>query len=98
MKAEAGTLREDEHHPAADDAMLWLRAYITRKGHHEVLLLLESFFSCGIEDNRLAEVCGETLRRVLHGEPVSDRYLLGLCWVLRNMEEIKEKENANETK
>lgn len=48
---------------------------------------MESFASCGIENNRLAEVCGETLRRVLAQEPVSDRYLLGLVWTIRQMEE-----------
>lgn len=31
----------------------------------------------------IAEVCGETLRRIREGEPVSDRYVLGLAWTVR---------------
>jgi len=83
-----GTLRLDEHHPAADDAMAWLQSYFSRKAPEEVFVLLESFASCGIENNRLGEVCGETLRRVLNREPVSDRYLLGLVWTIRQMDEV----------
>lgn len=87
MSNERGTLRPAEHHPAADDALAWLQCYIAKQGPAEALLLLESFASTAIEGNRLAEVCGETLRRILHKEPVSDRYLLGLCWTIRQMEE-----------
>lgn len=46
-----------------EDAQMWLGA----------------FASCAIEGNRMGEVCGETLRRILDGEPVSDRYLMGLA-------------------
>ena len=48
--------------------------------------LMESFASCAIDGNRFAEVCGETLRRVMTGEPVSDRYILGLAWAVQGME------------
>lgn len=48
--------------------------------------LMESFSSCAIEGNRFAEVCGETLRRVMQREPVSDRYVLGLAWAIHGME------------
>ena len=50
----------------------------------------DAFSSCAIEGNRLGEVCAETLRRIMRGEPVSDRYLLGLCWAIRDMEEKKD--------
>ena len=43
--------------------------------------------SLALEGNRLAEMCSETLRRLLAKEPVSDRYLLGLVWTIRDMEE-----------
>jgi hypothetical protein len=43
----------------------------------------EVFASCAIEGFRSSEVCGETLGRLLDGQPVSDRYLLGLAWVMR---------------
>jgi hypothetical protein len=80
-----GTLALTEPHPAARDALAWVRAYLLKdiaKAH----LLLESFASVGLSGNRIGEVCGETLRRVMASEPVSDRYLLGLAWTLREME------------
>jgi hypothetical protein len=86
MTQEPGTLRPDEHHPAADDALAWLNRHFARKPE-AAFRLLEAFSSTSIEGNRLAEVCAETLRRVLAREPVSDRYLLGLVWTIRQMEE-----------
>ena len=72
-------LQPHEYHPAADYAMRWFRnTSITSR-----MTWAEAFASCAISGNRLAEVCSETMRRLLHGEPVSDRYLLGLCWILR---------------
>jgi hypothetical protein len=49
----------------------------------ELAMWLEAFSSCAIEGNRLGAVCVETLRRILSGEPVSDRYVLGLAWAIR---------------
>lgn len=42
----------------------------------------ESFSSCAIDGNRLAEVCSETISRLINNQPVSDRYLLGLAWAM----------------
>lgn len=78
-----GELKRGEYHPAATSAM----AYIRSLGYVKLAQVLESLASCAIEDNRLAEICGETLRRVIEGEPVSDRYLLGLAWVIKEMED-----------
>jgi len=78
------TLSPTEPHPAARDAFAWLKDYLaedTVNAH----ILLEGFASVGMSGNRLAEICGETLRRVLAGETVSDRYLLGLTWTLKEM-------------
>lgn len=74
-----GELELKEPHPAARSAMQWLDAL----GREQLSVYLAAFSSCAIKGNRLAEICGETLRRVLHNEPVSDRYLLGLVWTLR---------------
>lgn len=82
-----GQLNELEPHPAAEGARQWLIGYIQRKDAYALLRLQESFASCGLEGNRLAEICCETLRRLLNKEPVSDRYLLGLVWTIRDMEE-----------
>lgn len=76
---ERGTLNPGEPHPAAYDAMKWLRTI----SHAKRLEWLEAFSSCAIEGNRLSEVCADTLRRFIAGDPVSDRYLLGLVWTMR---------------
>ena len=78
-----GTLELKEPHPASLSALAWLRA----QSLEELTTWRESFSSCAIEGNRLAEVCSETLRRLMDREPVSDRYLLGLAWAMRFKEE-----------
>jgi hypothetical protein len=80
-----GTLRLGEPHPAARDAL----QYVAELGFMRQSALMESFSSCAIEGNRFAEVCGETLRRVMHREPVSDRYILGLAWAIRGMDSLE---------
>jgi hypothetical protein len=82
---EPGTLSLGEPHPAARVAFAWVREYLLADATRAAMLL-ESFASNAIEGNRLAEICGETLRRVMASEPVSDRYLLALAWTLRDME------------
>lgn len=82
-----GTLNDGEPHPAAHGAKEWIVEYVRRNDPLETFRLLESFVSVGMSGDRLAECCGETLRRLINGEPVSDRYLLGLAWTMRNMEE-----------
>lgn len=76
-----GTLNEGEFHPAAGDAMVYIKSLPATK----LMLWHEAFASTAIEGNRLSEVSVETLRRILDDEPVSDRYLLGLAWTLRAM-------------
>jgi hypothetical protein len=76
-----GTLKIGEFHPAASSAM----SFIKSLGLGELAMWQESFSSCAIENNRLAEICSETLDRVMTGKPVSDRYLLGLAWTIKNM-------------
>jgi hypothetical protein len=85
MSEERGTLALNEPHPMAQDAYMYVASLRTQ----DLMTYLESYSSCAIEGNRTAEVCSETLRRVLAQEPVSDRYLLGLAWSLRTMEEPK---------
>ena len=82
---ERGTLGIGEPHPAAKMALDYVRSipYI------ELAIYQESFSSCAIEGNRLAEVCSETLNRLLTNQSVSDRYLLGLAWTIRDLEEDK---------
>lgn len=74
-----GTLELGETHPAAWQAQRWIASL------HPLDLIKwqDAFASCSIENNRLAEICSETLNRLIKGESVSDRYLLGLVWVMR---------------
>jgi len=81
-----GTLNPGEIHPAALDAMAYIRSVPTQ----DLFNLVEAFASVAASGNRSAEVCGETLQRILNGEPVSDRYILGLAWALKTMEEMEE--------
>lgn len=83
MSETPGTLRPGEAHPSARKALDYVRGL----GFEKLMRYLASFSSCAIEGNRLGEVCSETLRRVIESEPVSDRYLLGLAWTLRSMED-----------
>lgn len=79
MSEEPGTLNNGEPHPAAHDAMKWIKENISTK---ELLTTREAMASCAIGGSRLGEVCVGTIDRLINGEPVSDRYLLGLAWYL----------------
>lgn len=83
-----GTLKIGEIHPMAHDAFHYVKQYLLTN-ILEANRLMESFASCAIEGNRLGEICSETMRRIMHGEAISDRYLFGLAWFLRNMEDDK---------
>ena len=78
-----GTLKLGEYHPSADSAADYIRSLVFTKLH----VYQEALASCAIEGNRLAEICFETLDRFLNGKQVSDRYLLGLSWFLKEMDE-----------
>lgn len=85
-KETRGTLAPTEPHPSAQFAMDYIRKMLLDQKLHTYS---DAFSSCAIEGNRLGEVCAETLRRIMHGEPVSDRYLIGLAWAIRDMEDNK---------
>lgn len=78
-----GELEPAEFHPAALSAMEFMNSI----SYEEKARWQESFSSCAIEGNRLAEICSETLNRLMTGQKVSDRYLLGLAWTIRNGKE-----------
>ena len=75
-----GELAPTEPHPAAYTAKEWIAKLPT----NELFQWREAFASCAIEGNRLAEVCSETLRRLMDGKPVGDRYILGLSYTMRS--------------
>lgn len=82
-----GELRPTEPHPALFSAIEYLGTKLYDP------LIEEAFASCAIESNRLAEICLETIRRMKNKEIVSDRYLLGLAWALKWIEENEQKWN-----
>ena len=63
------TLGLSEPHPSSIDAMHWLRTVPLP----ELFKWQATFASEAIEGNRLAEICSETLDRLLNHKPVSDR-------------------------
>jgi len=75
------TLKEDEYHPSADDAMHWFNKFVSTEPE-KWFKMKESIFSSALSGNRLAEIMSSTISRIDEGLPVSDRYLLGLTWFL----------------
>lgn len=80
-----GDLEIGEPHPSALDALRWIK----KMPLSELMLWQESFSSNAIEGNRLGEVCSKTLERLMNKQSVSDRYILGLAWVMRYREGVK---------
>jgi len=80
-----GELKPGERHPSSNAAwdIIWAHS---RTDIHNAM---EAFSSCAIEGNRLAEVCAETLRRLLSAEPVSDRHIMGLALTLQKVKPPK---------
>ena len=74
------TLEIGEPHPIAGSAFDWIKKNFNVI---ELMSLVEPFASTAMSGNRLAEICLGTLNRILANEPVSDRYVLGLAWFLR---------------
>lgn len=77
------SLDPTEPHPAAFSA----RDYIASLSDKQIMIYREAFASTAISGNRLAEICSGTIERLGTGQPVSDRYLLGLAWTIKEMEE-----------
>jgi hypothetical protein len=81
MADDTTTLKDGEAHPAALAALQYLNA-LPFEEKQDFLL---TFSSLALEGNRLAEICYGTLRRIIDGEPVSDRYVLGLAWEINSI-------------
>ena len=69
-----------EPHPATHSAVTYVMKRIQDP------ILIESLASCTIENNRIAEICLGTINRIKESKQVSDRYLLGLAWFLKEMD------------
>lgn len=80
-----GTLKLGDFHPSAAHAFAFIKSHTV----FELDAWQEVFASCAIDGNRLAEVCSETLDRIMTGKPVSDRYVLWLAWAMLPQSQIK---------
>lgn len=93
-QTDPSTLKEAEPHPASVSAM----QYIQSIGFQRLLTYQGAYASLSMEgNNRLSEICGGTLARLINAEPVSDRYLLGLAWSMKEMEEELIEDEEGET-
>ena len=90
---DESVIKPGEHHPAADHALAWFKEY---QMLHPIdwLMMKESIASTALAGNRLAQICFGTINRIDNDLPISDRYLLGLCWFLR--ESLEKKGDKNE--
>ena len=70
-------------HPAAVSAY----QFINELPLVELVMWQEIFASITLssEDNLLASTCSDTLDRIIKGETIGDRYILGLAWTVKNM-------------
>jgi hypothetical protein len=89
MSTNEATIQDGEYHPIADDAMHWLRQFMLTQPH-EYAIIKESIYSTALSGHRASELCASTITRLANSEPVSDRYLLALAWLVRSLAE-KEK-------
>ena len=77
------TLNAGEFHPMAPNALAYINTNLTA-------MHVEAIASTAIERNRTAEICLSTYNRIQKGEPVSDRYVLGLAWFVKELVEAEE--------
>lgn len=82
IKLSPGELSPGEIHPSAFAA----HQFICSIPRMSLMMYQESLASVALSGNRVADLCSETLRRLLSGKAVSDRYLLGLAWQLMFLE------------
>jgi len=88
MEQTRGTLNPKESHPAIHSAL----EYYNSIPYTDLVIWQESFSSNALAGNRLGEICSETLYRLMHDKPVSDRYFLGLMWTIKSGREKVNKE------
>ena len=88
IETPENTLKEGEAHPSAHNAFVWLLEFMAREPIAYVQIR-ESLASTALSGNRVASICSHTLDRLEKNQPVSDRYLLGVAWFIRDMIERK---------
>ena len=85
MKTEdRSELAVGEPHPMAYAAAHYVTRYLQKNP-----AVIGALASCAIESNRLGEVCCGTIDRLRKGQPVSDRYILGLAFFLKTLDQTE---------
>ena len=74
------TLELGEVHPLAATALAYVKANIR-------FIDIEAMTSCALSGNRAAEICLSTWNRLENNEPISDRYIMGLAWLIHGLRE-----------
>lgn len=85
-----GTLGPTEYHLSAEGAQEYFRSFARKRP--EKLLAIKKVIYEAAEDaagpqQKYFQVMRSTWERLREGDPVSDRYLLGLCWYIRDIDE-----------
>lgn len=84
----SGTLNVGEYHPSANSALQYVQMKLCNS---DFFLKREAIAGMALSGNRQCIVCFETLMRIYNNESVSDRYLLGLVWFLKELDEVQPK-------
>lgn len=83
-EVDKSDIAQDEWHPSAELARRWLNKEVEKDPTY-LSRWLESLTSCNIDNqSRLNDICIGSIKRILNREKISDRYLLGLVWMLRH--------------
>ena len=85
------TLSIGEPHPMAFSAFAYIKKHMTP-------IMIEAIASCAMAGNRGAEIAMGTWNRISSGEDVSDRYVLGLAWTMRELIDSVQSEGINDLK
>lgn len=93
MEEDKGTLNDWEVHPSCVSAYRWLNELVVADPMRYTLLK-GAIASNAMTGNRMAQICYGTMKRIDEEKPVSDRYLLGLCWFLRELVDKLGEENV----
>jgi hypothetical protein len=86
MKHEKGNLLVGETHPSSHSAMEYIKKRMS--AHMKYFGIKDAIASTALSGDRACEICLATLERIEKGEPVSDRYVLGLAWFLNDIGDV----------
>lgn len=90
---EIDSLKEGEVHPAAYEALDYIKNYISDS--KRFFKIKESLSSCSLAGNRAAKIYCGTLHRLINHEPIGEIYILGLAFFLSKIQHISRKKFNN---